>query len=245
MKNRVLSFMLAICMLVLAMPFYSSVVCAEEQVIAIENETDLQLDATSVILMEYETGRVLYEKNADEIIPPASMTKLVVMYVVFQEIATGRISLDDIVPLPPESWAINAPPMSSLMFLGEGQTVTLRELLLGLAVASGNDAAIAVAHYTCGSVESFVERMNSEMEALGLVHTRFVEPSGYSELNLTTPREFAAFAKTYIERYPESLTLFHSQPSISYPQEHNLASWHKGTGQEKQRRVSLVQCFGS
>ena len=194
---------------------------------------ELDIFSGSAILIDASNGCVLYEKNADEIIPPASMTKLVVMYVVFQEIATGRISLDDIVPLPPESWAINAPPMSSLMFLGEGQTVTLRELLLGLAVASGNDAAIAVAHYTCGSVESFVERMNSEMEALGLVHTRFVEPSGYSELNLTTPREFAAFAKTYIERYPESLTLFHSQPSISYPQEHNLASWHKGTGQEK------------
>lgn len=188
---------------------------------------DLAVHSGSAILIDAATGSILYEKNADAVIPPASMTKLVVMYVVFQEIATGRISLDDVVPLPPESWAVNAPPQSSLMFLAEGQRVTLRELLLGLAVASGNDAAVAVAHYVSGSVDKFIERMNHEMEILGLEKTRFVEPSGYSELNLTTPREFAAFARVYLSRYPESLEAFHSQPSITYPQEHNLPEWHQ------------------
>lgn len=192
---------------------------------------DLAVHSGSAILIDAATGSILYEKNADAVIPPASMTKLVVMYVVFQEIATGRISLDDVVPLPPESWAVNAPPQSSLMFLAEGQTVTLRELLLGLAVASGNDAAVAVAHYVSGSVDKFIERMNHEMEILGLEKTRFVEPSGYSELNLTTPREFAAFARVYLARYPESLEAFHSQPSITYPQEHNLAEWHQDKDQ--------------
>ena len=194
---------------------------------------DFSVHSGSAILIDAATGSILYEKNADAVIPPASMTKLVVMYVVFQEIATGRISLDDVVPLPPESWAVNAPPQSSLMFLAEGQTVTLRELLLGLAVASGNDAAVAVAHYVSGSVDKFIERMNHEMEILGLEKTRFVEPSGYSELNLTTPREFAAFARVYLARYPESLEAFHSQPSISYPQKHNLAEWH----QEKDQAI--------
>ena len=194
---------------------------------------NLTVHSGSAILIDAATGSILYEKNADAVIPPASMTKLVVMYVVFQEIATGRISLDDVVPLPLESWAVNAPPQSSLMFLAEGQIVTLRELLLGLAVASGNDAAMAVAHYVSGSVDAFVQRMNREMELLGLEKTRFVEPSGYSELNLTTPREFAAFARVYLSRYPESLENFHSQPSISYPQEHNLAEWHKGEGKNQ------------
>lgn len=194
---------------------------------------NLTVHSGSAILIDAATGSILYEKNADAVIPPASMTKLVVMYVVFQEIATGRISLDDVVPLPPESWAVNAPPQSSLMFLAEGQIVTLRELLLGLAVASGNDAAMAVAHYVSGSVDAFVQRMNREMELLGLEKTRFVEPSGYSELNLTTPREFAAFARVYLSRYPESLENFHSQPSISYPQEHNLAEWNKGEGKNQ------------
>lgn len=192
---------------------------------------DLAVHSGSAILIDAATGSILYEKNADAVIPPASMTKLVVMYVVFQEIATGRISLDDVVPLPPESWAVNAPPQSSLMFLAEGQTVTLRELLLGLAVASGNDAAVAVAHYVSGSVDKFIERMNHEMEILGLEKTRFVEPSGYSELNLTTPREFAAFARVYLARYPESLEAFHSQPSITFPQEHNLPEWHQDKDQ--------------
>ena len=189
---------------------------------------ELNLSCGAAILIDAETGSILYEKNADRVIPPASMTKLVVMYVVFQEIATGAISLDDIVPLPPESWAVNAPPASSLMFLGEGQTVTLRELLLGLAVASGNDAAVAVAHYVSGSVDSFIERMNLEMKKLGLEKTHFVEPSGYSELNVTTPREFATFARQYILRYPEALRDYHSQLSISYPQEKNLPSWQIG-----------------
>ena len=194
---------------------------------------NLTVHSGSAILIDAATGSILYEKNADAVIPPASMTKLVVMYVVFQEIATGRISLDDVVPLPPESWAVNAPPQSSLMFLAKGQIVTLRELLLGLAVASGNDAAMAVAHYVSGSVDAFVQRMNREMELLGLEKTRFVEPSGYSELNLTTPREFAAFARVYLSRYPESLENFHSQPSISYPQEHNHAEWNKGEGKNQ------------
>ncbi len=196
--------------------------------------TDAQLDVYSgaAILVDTANGCILFEKNADDVIPPASMTKLVVMYVVFQEIAAGRISLSDVVPLPPESWAVNAPPNSSLMFLGQGQTVTLEELLLGLAVASGNDAAVAVADYVSGSVGAFVDRMNAEMKKLGLEHTRFVEPSGYSELNLTTPREFAAFARTYVNRYPEALEKFHSARSIAYPQEKNLAPWHAGTGSQ-------------
>lgn len=195
--------------------------------------SSLEVNCSSAILIDASNGCVLYEKNADALIPPASMTKLVVMYVVFQEIATGRISLDDIVPLPPESWAINAPPNSSLMFLGEGQTVTLEELLLGLAISSGNDAAVAVGCYVSGDMDTFVQRMNIEMEKLGLENTRFVEPSGYSELNLTTAREFAAFCKTYIQRYPEALEKFHSQRSISYPQTHNLASWHLENGTEQ------------
>lgn len=194
--------------------------------------SELELNCNSAILIDASNGCVLYEKNADEVIPPASMTKLVVMYVVFQEIATGRISMDDVVPLPPESWAVNAPPNSSLMFLGESQIVTLEELLLGLAVASGNDAAVAIGCYVSGNMDAFVQRMNSEMEKLGLIHTRFVEPSGYSELNLTTAREFAAFCKIYIQRYPEALEKFHSQRSISYPQTHNLASWHLENGRE-------------
>lgn len=183
---------------------------------------ELNINAEAAILIDTANGCVLYEKNADQQIPPASMTKLVVMYVVEQEINSGRISYGDIVPLPPESWAVNQPPDSSLMFLAEGQKVTLHELLEGLSVSSGNDAAYAVAYYVSGSIEAFIERMNKEIEKLGLSSTHFVEPSGYSDKNITTARDFAAFARIYLERYPESLKKYHSLEAFSYPQPWNL-----------------------
>ena len=183
---------------------------------------ELNINAESAMLIDVANGCILYEKNADTPIPPASMTKLVVMYVVEQEIKTGRISYGDIVPLPPESWAINQPPDSSLMFLAEGQKVSLHELLEGLSVSSGNDAAYAVAAYVSGSVEAFVERMNAEIAKLGLTSTHFVEPSGYSAENITTARDFAAFARMYIISYPESIKKYHSLESFAYPQPWNL-----------------------
>lgn len=185
----------------------------------------LSVHAQSAIVIDTHNGMILYEKNADALIPPASMTKLVVMYVVFQAIDAGKIHFDDIVPLPPESWAINAPPHSSLMFLAEGQQVTLKELLLGLAVASGNDAAIAVAHYIAGSQKKFIALMNKEIQMLGLQKTHFVDSSGYSENNITTAREFATFARVYLKRYPESLQMFHLVKSMQYPQAHNIPTW--------------------
>ena len=177
----------------------------------------IDINAASGILIDVKTGSILYEKNSDRVIPPASMTKLAVMYVVFQDIAAEKASLDDIVPLRSASWAVNAPAGSSLMFLAEGQTVSLRELLLGLAVVSGNDAATAVADYIAGSQSAFIERMNAEMKKLGLKHTRFVDSSGYSEHNRTTAREFISFARAYLNLYPESLNEFHSVKEFGYP----------------------------
>ena len=193
-------------------------------------QANLPVHAGSAILIDAANGCVLYEKNADEAIPPASITKLFVMYIAFQEIAAGRISLDDIVPLPENSWAINMPRDASLMFLGQGQTVTLRELLTGLAVASGNDAGYAIATYISGSVKAFVARMNEEVKKLGLENTHFEEPSGYSEHNSTTARELAKFARIYITNYPQSLAEFHSKLEINFPLEKNLPTWQKARG---------------
>ena len=184
-----------------------------------------QLDiwAKSAILIDVSNGNILYEKNADAIIPPASMTKLFAMYVVEEEVAAGRLSYDQVIPLPPESWACNMPPHSSLMFLGKGQIVTLEELLLGLSICSGNDAAYALAYAVCGSMEDFVERMNQAALDAGLTYTHFVESSGYSEQNITTAREMAAFCRLYIMEHPDSLKRFHSVPSFTYPKEKNMA----------------------
>ena len=189
---------------------------------------ELNIGAESAIVINMANGNILYEKNPDEIIPPASMTKIAVMYVVFQEIKKGTVSLKDVVPLPENTWACNMPPHSSLMFLGRNQIVTLEELLLGLAVCSGNDASYAIAEYICGGMEPFIQRMNEEVKALGLKNTHFIETSGYSELNTTTAREMATLSRVYIKEFPESLKKFHSALSFSYPKEHNLAPEDKG-----------------
>ena len=186
-------------------------------------ELGINVGAESAILIDVSNGQIVYEKNADKLIPPASMTKLFAMYVVEQEVAAGRLHYNDIIPLPPECWACNMPPHSSLMFLGKGQIVTLEELLLGLSICSGNDAAYALAFAVCGSMEEFVERMNKVAAEAGLSHTHFVESSGYSEKNITTAREMAAFCRLYILEHPDSLKRFHSVPSFTYPKEKNMA----------------------
>lgn len=186
-------------------------------------EPSLDVWAESAILIDIANGNVIYEKNADEVIPPASMTKLFAMYVVDEEVSAGRLSYDQIIPLPPESWACNMPPHSSLMFLGEGQRVTLEELLLGLSICSGNDAAYALAYTISGTMEAFVARMNQVAMDLGLEHTHFVESSGYSEENTTTAREMAKFCCVYLQQHPDSLQRYHAVPKFTYPKEHNLA----------------------
>ncbi|MCL2601188.1 MAG: D-alanyl-D-alanine carboxypeptidase [Treponema sp.] len=193
-------------------------------------------------VLDAATGSFIFLQNADDEIPPASMTKLMTMHLAFQEIAAGRASLDEIITPPRASWAINQPPRSSLMFLAPGQQVSLRELLLGLAVPSGNDAAVAVALRLAPSVPEFAEMMNREAAALGLTATRFVEPSGISAHNMTTAREFAHFSRFYIQSWPESLREYHSVREFSYPMPHNVASaFQEAPGTISQRtRNALV-----
>lgn len=182
----------------------------------------LSIKAKSAILIDADNGFILYEKDADRVIPPASLTKLVAMYLAMEDVAAGKITLSDMVPLLPQAWAINAPTDAALMFLGEGQHVTLEELLRGMAVVSGYDAAVAVAYYVSGNIVEFVKRMNAEVAKLGLTQTHFVEPTGYSEENKTTAREFAAFCRVYLEKFPQTIELFHNVREFTYPQEHNL-----------------------
>jgi D-alanyl-D-alanine carboxypeptidase (penicillin-binding protein 5/6) len=182
-----------------------------------------RIDSLAAALIDATTGTVLYLKNGDIPVPPASLTKLMTAHIALQEVEAGRASLDEIVPLPPESWEKNQPPRSSLMHLEEGQIVSLRELLLGLAIPSGNDAAVAVALRFSPTVQGFVDRMNDEARRLGLEETRFVEPSGISEDNRTTAMEFAAFCREYIRRHPDSLRDFHSVPEFAYPLAANVA----------------------
>jgi D-alanyl-D-alanine carboxypeptidase (penicillin-binding protein 5/6) len=185
---------------------------------------DIRCEAA--VILDATTGEVLYSKNPDKEIPPASLTKLMTIHLALEKVSRGEISLDENIDLPEESWWMNQPWGSSRMWLNEGQLVTLRELLLGLAVASGNDAAVATAFYASGSVEAFAEEMNREARALGLKKTRFVEPSGISEFNITTAMEYAQFCKAYINFHPEVLKELHSVKEFTYPTAKNYPkSW--------------------
>jgi D-alanyl-D-alanine carboxypeptidase (penicillin-binding protein 5/6) len=199
----------------------------------------------AAVLMDAATGTVLYAKNPDEPIAPASLTKLMTMHIVFDRAAAAGISLDEVFSPPRESWAVNQPPRSSLMFLNSGQQTSLRELLLGLAVSSGNDAAVAAALRFAPSVESFTSLMNGEARRLGLTRTRFVEPSGISEYNTTTAGDFARFCRDYLRRHPESLKNFHSVPEFSYPRAENVGTAFRSNPQTitQSNRNALLKSF--
>jgi D-alanyl-D-alanine carboxypeptidase (penicillin-binding protein 5/6) len=181
-----------------------------------------EIGSRAAVVVDAETGTAVYAKNAFDEIPPASIAKLMTIHLVLNEINEGRVALDDIVPIGKESWAQNQPPRSSLMFLAPGQTVTLREIILGLAVPSGNDAAVAAALYIAPSVDDFAKMMNREARRMGLVKTHFVEPSGISEDNMTTAAELAAFCMEYLLLHPYSLSEFHSIREFAYPKAANV-----------------------
>jgi len=174
--------------------------------------------------MDAETGVVLFSQGPSLVIPPASLTKLMTIHLALKAIKAGKASADDIVQLPPESWAENQPARSSLMFLGKNQTVTLGELLLGMAVSSGNDAAVATALHLAHSVEAFTAMMNAEAGRLGLVSTRFTEPAGISPENMTSAMDYARFCRVYIKEHPDSMALLHSVQSFAYPMPANAGN---------------------
>lgn len=175
----------------------------------------------SVILIDVATNDVLYEKDADLEIPPASMTKLMTLHVIYNLIEAGIIGYQDIVPVSEMADWRNLPGMSSNMRLESGQWITLKELMLGLAVSSGNDAAIALAEYAGGTVESFVQMMNDEARKLGFDLLHFADPSGLSAENRVTARQFADFCKIYVSENPQALTELHGVPDFTYPMPHN------------------------
>ncbi len=181
-----------------------------------------EINAASAILIDYETSTVLFEKNADEAIPPASMTKLMTIYTALGFVGRGEAELSAAVPISKNADFRSLPPRSSLMFIEQGQNVSLLELLQGLALPSGNDAAIAVAEYLAGSVENFVALMNMTALELGLGSTEFHDASGLSEENRTTARDFAAFCRSYIERCSDYLEVLHLPSDFTYPKESNI-----------------------
>ncbi|MGA2761906.1 MAG: D-alanyl-D-alanine carboxypeptidase family protein [Spirochaetia bacterium] len=184
------------------------------------------LHARSAILIDQTTGRVLFEYDADQPLAPASLVKLMSLHIVYEKLEDRSIHRDDVVSITSNAWANNQEPGSSLMDLGPGQIVTVEELMKGMAVASGNDAATALAEYVAGSSEKFVRLMNEEARFLGYTVTRFSDPSGVGAGNRTTAREFADFCRRYIASHPEALEELHSLREFEYPLRQNMADGH-------------------
>lgn len=173
------------------------------------------VDAKAVIVIDMANGDVLYERDADLVIPPASLTKIMTMLVALDAVDSGKIALTDRISITKQDATL--PYRSSLMYLQEGMSVPFDDLMRGMAVISGNDAALTVARVLAGSTTAFAELMNAEAARIGLAETRFVEPSGLSENNLTTAREMATLARTYLLRHPDSLADYHSRTTMNFP----------------------------
>lgn len=138
---------------------------------------DLAISAPSAILMEKTTGQVLYEKNADERLLPASVTKIMTLLLIIEDIEAGKLALDDIVTASPRAASFGG----SCVYLEQGEQMSVHEMLKCIAVASANDCAVAMAEHLGGTEALFVERMNARAEELGLQNTHFSNCTGLFE----------------------------------------------------------------
>ena len=165
------------------------------------------------MIMNLKSESVLYIQDENRKIPPASIAKIMTMYLIMDRLDSGTISLADKVKV-----SVNAASQpGSTMGLKAGERVALGELVKGVAVASGNDAAVAVAEYISGSVPKFVAAMNVKAKALGMRNTTFTNPSGLPPATgqWTTAKDMLTLTKRYLEDYPDALP-YHSMPSVTH-----------------------------
>lgn len=163
-------------------------------------DTAVEVTAPSVILMEMTTGTVLYEKDADTARPPASVTKVMTMLLIFDALAEGKIQLEDEVTTSEYASSMGG----SQVFLETGEKQTVETLLKCISVASANDACVAMAEYISGNEEEFVRQMNLRAEGLGMKHTHFVNCNGLdAEGHETSARDIALMSRELLLKYPE------------------------------------------
>ena len=168
--------------------------------------------AKQAILVDFDTGAVLFEKNADEIMFPASMTKMMTAYVAFRGLERGTLRMEDELPISEEAWRMGG----SKMFVEVGKTVTVEDLLRGIIVQSGNDASIVVAEAISGSEAAFGDLMTEIGREIGMENTQFRNATGWpDEEHYTTARDLAILAHRIIADFPEEYEMF-SEKSFTY-----------------------------
>jgi len=166
--------------------------------------------AKAAILIDADTGAVLYQSNADDPLPPASITKLMTAELVFQAIKAGRVKLTDEMTMSVHAWRTGgAPSRTSAMFVPVNTTATVDDLLQGMIVQSGNDAAIAIAEGMSGTEEAFAKRMNAEAKRIGLTKSEFKNPTGLNAPgHVMSARDIATLSLYIIKEHPEFYKLF-------------------------------------
>ncbi|MCX5834546.1 MAG: D-alanyl-D-alanine carboxypeptidase [Deltaproteobacteria bacterium] len=172
----------------------------------------LKIRAQSAVLKNLKTGEILLSKNTDRGIPPASITKVLTLYLAFEAMEEGKVDPDDRVVISRKASRMKG----SRMYVGEGEEVQLDDLIKGTAIVSGNDAAIAIAEHVDGDVDAFVRRMNAKARVLGMTHSHFRNPNGLpARGQVTTARDVLRLCESYLERFPQSLEI-HSMTSYTF-----------------------------
>lgn len=163
---------------------------------------DFLPNAESGLLMEFSTGKVVFEKEKDKEVSVASMTKMVAQIIILEEIRSKKIKWDDIVTVSQNASSMGG----SQIYLETGEKMSVEDLMKGISVASGNDATVAMAEYISGTEEKFVERMNQKVKKLGLKHTHFQNCTGLDEENhYSSSYDMAVIARELLMKYPEIL----------------------------------------
>jgi D-alanyl-D-alanine carboxypeptidase (penicillin-binding protein 5/6) len=198
-------------LLCLSMLFLTLSLFAPQRALSVD-ATPGQTNAKAAVLVDVATGTTLYEQGADDIIEPASFTKVLSLYLIFEALKQGNVHLNDEIYISQAAWRTGG----SKMFVGVGSKVVLEELLKGIAVVSGNDACVAVAEHLYGSIEAFVDAMNRKAKELGMSRSHFINPHGLpAEGQVTTARDMATLGVAYLQRFPESLR-FHAMREYAY-----------------------------
>jgi D-alanyl-D-alanine carboxypeptidase (penicillin-binding protein 5/6) len=173
--------------------------------LAAEKQPNLAKEASSAIVIERDTGQVLFEKNSDEKLPPASMTKIMTLLLIMEAIDSGKITYDDMVRTSENAASMGG----SQVFLEPGEEMSVRDMIKAIAIASGNDASVAMAEHLAGTEEEFVGMMNEKARQLGLKNTNFVNTNGLPEKDHYTSAYDLAMISKELLKY-EDITEFTS-----------------------------------
>lgn len=175
-----------------------------------DNAGAIETKARNVILMDYDTGQYLYTKDAEKMIPPASMSKLMTLYILFNKLGNGSLSLDDTFTVSENAWRNGgAASGGSTMFLKIGDKVRVEDLLKGIIIQSGNDACIVAAENLSGSEEDFAVEMNQKAQEIGLTNSHFANATGLPHPDhRMSVEDLAKLARRLIAEYPQYYHLF-------------------------------------